>query len=297
DVRVEEAAPRERTPREARARQHRHVQHEPPARLQLRRETADQRPRSVEVLEDVRDPDRVEARVLELRAASLDVGEPRVEPERAAERDVLRDVVEPDGAGPEVDEAVAEGAADVEHPLLGERPVLERALQAARQRPEPPPDHVLHLLGRQGAPRADERLDLVDRPDHSALSRSGCLRTNRRMPAQCHSVRRVSHRRSVTAWWTWRTTASGTYHRSHPARMARYCRSMSSPYRRKPSSKPPSSSSIDRRMRRKPPSIQSAWTGSVGCGSPSWKCRRCGSTRRSGVLRTTVPVTVGNRRR
>ena len=36
--------------------------------------------------------------------------------------------------------------------------------------------------------------------DHSARSRSGCLRTNRRMPRQCHSVRRVRKRWSVTAW-------------------------------------------------------------------------------------------------
>ena len=32
---------------------------------------------------------------------------------------------------------------------------------------------------------------------HSAFRRSGCLRTKRRMPRQCHSVRRVRNRRSV----------------------------------------------------------------------------------------------------
>ena len=41
--------------------------------------------------------------------------------------------------------------------------------------------------------------------------------------------------------------ASGTYQRSQPARIARYCSSMSSPYIGKPSSKPPISSSIARR--------------------------------------------------
>ena len=56
---------------------------------------------------------------------------------------------------------------------------------------------------------------------YRALSRSGCLRTKRSMPRQCQSVRRVNMRRSVSRSQRWRTTAPGTYQRSHPARAAR----------------------------------------------------------------------------
>ena len=74
-----------------------------------------------------------------------------------------------------------------------------------------------------------ERVVLLLRSAHRARSLSGCLRTKRRIPRQCHSVLRVSSRRSVTALCSWRTTAAGMYQRSQPASIARYCRSMSSP--------------------------------------------------------------------
>src|SRR5439155_2078434 len=45
----------------------------------------------------------------------------------------------------------------------------------------------------------------------SARSRSGCLRTNRRTLCQCHSVRRIQKRSSVSASQRWRTIAPGTY--------------------------------------------------------------------------------------
>ena len=63
--------------------------------------------------------------------------------------------------------------------------------------------------------------ELVVLGAHSARSRSGCLRTKRRIPRQCQSVRRVKKRRSVTAACACSTIAAGTYHRSQPAFAAR----------------------------------------------------------------------------
>ncbi len=84
----------------------------------------------------------------------------------------------------------------------------------------------LRQLGRARARRAGrapvrQRGALRRLPQRRALSRSGCLRTKRRMPRQCQSVRRVRSRRSVTAWCACSTTASGTYQRSQPAFAAR----------------------------------------------------------------------------
>ncbi len=79
------------------------------------------------------------------------------------------------------------------------------------------------------ARRSASRSRRTDGVAHSARSRSGCLRTNRATPAQCQSVRRVSHCLSVIALCSCVTTAAGTYQRSQPARIARYARSMSSP--------------------------------------------------------------------
>ena len=56
---------------------------------------------------------------------------------------------------------------------------------------------------------------------HSASKRSGCLRTNRAIPRACQSVCRERKRWSITAAYACVTTASGTYHRSHPACAAR----------------------------------------------------------------------------
>ena len=56
---------------------------------------------------------------------------------------------------------------------------------------------------------------------HNASRRSGCLRTNRAIPRACQSVCRERNRWSITAAYAWVTTASGTYHRSHPACAAR----------------------------------------------------------------------------
>ena len=63
--------------------------------------------------------------------------------------------------------------------------------------------------------------DDADERRHSARSRSGCLRTKRRIPRQCQSVSLVRNLRSVAAACAWLTTASGTYQRSQPALAAR----------------------------------------------------------------------------
>ena len=55
----------------------------------------------------------------------------------------------------------------------------------------------------------------------NANRRSGCLRRKRSMARRCHRFRRVKKCLSITAWYSWRTTALGTHQRSHPAFMAR----------------------------------------------------------------------------
>ena len=62
----------------------------------------------------------------------------------------------------------------------------------------------LRLLGAHRRPRA-----------------SGCLRTKRAMPRACQRVWRDANRRSITWAQSCVTRAAGTYHRSHPARIAR----------------------------------------------------------------------------
>jgi hypothetical protein len=55
----------------------------------------------------------------------------------------------------------------------------------------------------------------------SANSRSGCLRRNRSIACRCQRLRRVKKCLSITAWYSWWTTALGTHQRSQPARIAR----------------------------------------------------------------------------
>src|SRR5919197_1190295 len=66
---------------------------------------------------------------------------------------------------------------------------------------------VIPHADRQREPDRGRRLELFERA------------TERQR--QCQSVRRVRKRWSVTAWWSWMTTASGTYQRSQPALRAR----------------------------------------------------------------------------
>ena len=59
------------------------------------------------------------------------------------------------------------------------------------------------------------------RRHRSDSRRSGCLRRKRSIARACQIVCRVRKRLSITAAYSWRTTAAGTYHRSQPARAAR----------------------------------------------------------------------------
>src|SRR5207249_3533365 len=54
-----------------------------------------------------------------------------------------------------------------------------------------------------------------------AKSRSGYLRRKRSIACRCQRFRRVRKRLSITAWYSWWTTALGTHQRSHPAFIAR----------------------------------------------------------------------------
>src|SRR5438270_1201912 len=58
-------------------------------------------------------------------------------------------------------------------------------------------------------------------PHRRASRRSGCLRRKRAIARACQIVWRVRNRRSITAAYSWCTTAAGTYQRSQPAFAAR----------------------------------------------------------------------------
>ena len=99
-----------------------------------------------------------------------------------------------------------------------ERSGAEAAFPSRRHyRPHLQPRGPRSLVSGHAPARRRRHLSQTPRP----TSRSGCLRTKRTIPRQCQSVRRVKSLRSVSRSQRWRTTAAGTYQRSHPARAAR----------------------------------------------------------------------------
>ena len=114
--------------------------------------------------------------------------------------------------------------------VLAEAAVAAREVEddVARREPRPERDDELGAVSEVGVrvrvgrlgPALRLRVVLL-RAAHSARSRSGCLRTKRRIPPQCQSVRRSRKRRSLARSYACVTTAPGTYHRSQPAFAAR----------------------------------------------------------------------------
>src|SRR5581483_7656496 len=114
---------------------------------------------------------------------------------------------------------------------LGEPPVAAREIEdgVARTKLGPEGAHQLRATReirvrvrvRGVAPLARLRPVLLPRRHRSARSRSGCLRRKRSIARACQRVWRVRKRLSMTAAYSWRTTAAGTYQRSQPAFAAR----------------------------------------------------------------------------
>jgi len=90
-----------------------------------------------------------------------------------------------------MDEAVPVRAADVENAQPIERPAREREPEPPWHRGEPLPEDLLRLLGREGAPRADLRLDGLDRAHVPTLSPEG-RRPPRKAASAQTDVTRVS---------------------------------------------------------------------------------------------------------
>src|SRR5207245_11741033 len=105
----------------------------------------------------------------------------------------------------------------VEHPVtrLERRAERDDQLRAVAQIPGRV--GVLLLAPALGLRRV-LRLQVLHR---SASSRSGCLRRKRAMARRCQIVCRLRKVWSITAAYSWWTTASGTYQRSQPALAAR----------------------------------------------------------------------------
>ena len=108
----------------------------------------------------------------------------------------------------------AVAAREVEDNVAGDEPRAERddELGAVRE---------IGVRVRVGRLRPALGLRVVLLGAQNARSRSGCLRTKRRSPLQCQSVRRSRNRRSLARSYACVTTAPGTYHRSQPAFAAR----------------------------------------------------------------------------
>src|SRR5262249_20321041 len=117
--------------------------------------------------------------------------------------------------GEEVGEAsVAAGKVEEGVALAQLRPDPQDRLRAVRE--------VRGGIGvRALGPALALRVVLLCRLHRSASRRSGCLRRKRTIALRCHQFRRVKKRLSITAWYSWWTTASGTHQRSQPAFIAR----------------------------------------------------------------------------
>ena len=115
---------------------------------------------SVQVLEHVRAPDRLEAPTADLFEIAIEVAADGFESQRACEGDLVVYDLQSHGPRTEMDETLAEAATHVESPLEIQSETFQRDLESAGHDREAPTDHGLRLVRRKRAALPHETYDL-----------------------------------------------------------------------------------------------------------------------------------------